>query len=228
MLARGRHHPISHHRYPGGGHGAGLRRCHLLRPARTTHHRRQPRQVAPLHRLDAAAPERGAARLRDFRRHPPARRLPQALRRSRPARPQRLDARGDEGADLARDLSLRARARLGAPENAGAQAQGARRADRGRRLARARSAGARRAARSRAQGRRHRRHRGAGADDDRAPREPALAAQRASNGRNGEKRSSRPSSAAWRAIPRRCRGSNARSPRSTDRPRWSCSRCCCA
>ena len=28
--------------------------------------------------------------------------------------------------------------------------------------------------------------------------------------------------------PRRCRASNARSPRSMDRPRWSCSRCCCA
>ena len=49
-----------------------------------------------------------------------------------------------------------------------------------------------------------------------------------SNGRNGGKRSSRPSGAAWRAIPRRCRASNAPSPRSMDRLRWSCSRCCCA
>jgi ribonuclease D len=50
----------------------------------------------------------------------------------------------------------------------------------------------------------------------------------ASNGRNGGKPSSRPSSVAWREIPRRCRGSNDRSPRSTDKRRWNCSRCCCA
>ena len=49
-------------------------------------------------------------------------------------------------------------------QDAGAQAEGARGPDRGRRLARARGAGARRPARPRAQGRRHRRHRDAGAD----------------------------------------------------------------
>ena len=192
------------------------------------HHRRQSRQVAPLHRLDAAAAERGAARLRHLRRDPSARRLSQALRRSRQARAQRLDARGDEGPHLARHLSVRARARLGTPEDTGAQAQGARRADRGRGLARARGAGARRAARPRAQGRRRsatsrfrRRRRSSGSET--CGRCPG-----ASSARDGARRSSPRSSAGLRAIRRRCRGSTGRSPRSTARPPWSCSRCCCA
>jgi ribonuclease D len=67
--------------------------------------------------------------------------------------------------------------RLAAAEDAGAQAQGACGAHRGRGLARARGAVARRAALARAQGRSDRRHRGAGADDDREAQEPALAAQ---------------------------------------------------
>ncbi len=136
--------------------------------------------------------------------------------------------RGDEGAHLARHLSVRARARLGAAEDARAQAQGARGADRGRGLARARGAGARRAARPRAQGRRHRRHRDSGADDDRAARRACARCPRASSGRNGARRSSPRSSAGLRAIRRRCRGSTVRSPRSTARPPSSCSRCCCA
>ena len=93
-------------------------------------------------------------------------------------------------------------------EGAGAQAERARGADRGRRLARARSAGARRAALPRAQGRPDRRHRRAGSDHDRAAREHCARCRRASSARNGAKRSSRRSSAGWRATPRRCRGSN--------------------
>ena len=100
-----------------------------------------------------------------------------AGRRSRPARPHRLDGRRDGGADLARHLPRRARARLDAAEDPGAQAQGARRADRGRGLARARGADPRRAALARAQGRHHRRHRGAGADHAGAAGVAALAAQ---------------------------------------------------
>ena len=50
--------PQPPHRYPGRGHGTGLWRFHLLRPARAANHRRQSRQVAPFHRLDAAAAER--------------------------------------------------------------------------------------------------------------------------------------------------------------------------
>ena len=67
--------------------------------------------------------------------------------------------------------------RLGAAQKPRAQAEGARRADRDRRLARARGANARRAALARAQGRRGGRHRRAGADHGRAARPPALAAQ---------------------------------------------------
>ena len=127
-------------RYPGRRHGARLWRFHLLRSAGAAHHRRHARQVASLHRLDAPAALRRAARLRDFRRHPPARRLSGAGRRSRPPRPRRLGAGGNGRADLRRHLPHGSGERLAAAEDTRAQAQGARRADRGRRLARARGA----------------------------------------------------------------------------------------
>ena len=122
------------------------------------------------------------------------------------ARPRRLGAGGDERADLARHLPHGAGERLAAAEDARAQAEGARRADRGRRLARARGAVARRAALARAQGRRDRRHRGAGADH--APSSSATCARcpRASSARAGARRSSPRSSAGWRATRKRCRG----------------------
>ena len=164
-------------RYPGRRHGARLRRFDLLRPAGAAHHRRHARQIAPLHRLDAAAAVRRAALLRDLRRDPSARRLSGAGRRSRPPRPRRLGAGGDARAHLRRHLPHGSGERLAAAEDPRAQAEGARRADRGRRLARARGAVARRAALARAQGRGDRRHRRAGADDDREAQEPALAAQ---------------------------------------------------
>ncbi len=124
----------------------------LLRSAGPAHHRRQPRQVAPLYRLDTATAQRSAARLCSLRCNPFVRGLSDAVRRPRKAGTRRLDARGDEGAHLSRYLSLRARARLGAAENAGPQVQGACSADRGGGLARARGAGARRPARKSAQG----------------------------------------------------------------------------
>ena len=127
------------------------------------------------------------------------------------------------------DLSLRAGARLGATEDARAQAQGAGRADRGRRLARARGAGARRAALARAQGRRDRRHRRAGARPrssgsrglrslpkgfERSKWGEAIveAVQRGLRARSQDPAAARASAAA----------------RSTARPPWNCSRCCCA
>ena len=130
----------------------------LLRSAGPAHHRRQPRQVASLYRLDTATAERSAARLCSLRCDPSVQGLFNAVRRARKAEARRLDARGDEGAHLSRYLSLRARACLGAPEDAGAQGQGARGADRGGGLARAGGAGARRPARKSAQGRCHWRH----------------------------------------------------------------------
>src|SRR5215467_3025106 len=93
-------------------------------------------------------------------------------------RPRRVGRRGDGGAHLARHLPGRARARLAAAQDAGAQAEGARGADGGRGLARARGADPRRAARPRAQGRRGGRDRPAGADHGRAARGLALAAAR--------------------------------------------------
>ena len=67
--------------------------------------------------------------------------------------------------------------RLAAAQDPRAQAEGARGADRGRGLARARGAEPRRAALARAQGRDRRRHRDPGADHARAARVAALAAQ---------------------------------------------------
>ena len=52
----------------------------LVRSTGRAHHRRQSRQVAPLHRLDAAAALAGAADLCGLRRDPSARRLSQARR----------------------------------------------------------------------------------------------------------------------------------------------------
>ena len=72
--------PASDRRHPGRRHGARLRRLDLLRPAGAAHHRRHTRQIAPLHRLDAAAAQRCADCLRAVRRHPFARRLPQTCR----------------------------------------------------------------------------------------------------------------------------------------------------
>ncbi len=56
---------------------------------------------------------RRAARLRGVRRHASARRLPQARRRSRQARPRRLGRGRDGRADLARDLPHGARSAPG-------------------------------------------------------------------------------------------------------------------
>ena len=56
----------------------------LLRPAGAADHRRHARQVAPLHRLDAAAADRGATRIRGLRRDAPARRL-SGFRPTRPS-----------------------------------------------------------------------------------------------------------------------------------------------
>ena len=83
LLARGADDPCPAVRHPGRGHGARLWRFHLLRPARAPHHRRHPRQVEPLHRLDAPAAQRRAADLCGVGRHPPARRVHEAVRRSR-------------------------------------------------------------------------------------------------------------------------------------------------
>ena len=94
-LAPRQAHSASDLRHPGRRHGARLWRFHLLRPARAAHHRRRARQIAPLHRLDAAAAVRSAAFLRHLRRDAFARRLSRAGRRSRPARPRRLGAGGD-------------------------------------------------------------------------------------------------------------------------------------
>ena len=139
-----------------------LWRFDLLRSASAAHHRRRAGQIAPLHRLDPPSAQGRAARICACRCDPSARRLSQAFRRPRQARPHGMDARGDEDPLLARNLSDGARARLGAPQHAGAQAEGAGHPYGGRRLARARGADARRAARARAQGRGHWRHRGAG------------------------------------------------------------------
>jgi len=59
-----------------------------------------------------------------LRRHPFARRVRSTRRRPQEARPQRVGQPGDGSPDLAEDLRLSSRARLGAPENAGPQAQG--------------------------------------------------------------------------------------------------------
>ena len=192
------------------------------------HHRRQPRQIVPLHRLDTASAQRRAARLCDLRRHPFARCVPQAFRRSRCARPHRLDARGDEGPDLSGYLSIRAGACLGAHEDAGAQAEGARHPDGGRGLARTRGAGTQRPARPRAQGRCHRRHRSAGADNDRAAGKPAFAAAglRALEMGRGHHRGRAARTGAGSQDAASARPSETRL--STARPRSSSSRCCCA
>ena len=99
--------------------------------------------------------------------------------------------RGDGGVNLAGHLSGGAGACLAAAQDPRAQAEGARRPDGGRRVARARGAVPRRAARPRAQGRRDRRDRPAGADHGRAARRSALAAAAASSARAGARRSSR-------------------------------------
>ena len=143
-------------------------------------------------------------------------------------RARRLGAGRDARAHLARHLSHGSGERLAAPQDAGAQAQGARRADRGRGMARARSAGARRAALARAQGRRDRRHRGAGADHDREAQKPAFVAQRVrtlalgrSDRRGGDARAG--------ARPEDAAAAGALSARRRTAPRSSnCSRCCCA
>ena len=83
----------------------------------------------------------------------------------------------DGGPDLAQDLRLPPRARLGAAEDAGAQAEGPRRADGGRGLARAGSAEPRRAARPRAEGRGHQRHRDPRAEHAGEARQSALGAE---------------------------------------------------
>ena len=141
------------------------------------HHRRPARQVAPLHRLDAAAAFRRAGFLRALRRHAFARGLSQARRRSRQTRTHQLGRGRDGRAHLAGDLPRRTGARLGTAQEPRAQAEGTRRADRGRGLARARGANQGRAALARAQGRHGRRHRRAGAGHDRAAGVVALAAQ---------------------------------------------------
>ena len=146
-----------------------------------------------------------AAALRRFRRDASARRLSGAGRRSRAPRPRRLGRGRDGGADLARHLPHGSGQRLAAAEDARAQAEGACRADRRRRLARARGADARRAARARPQGRSHRRHRRAGADHARASSSGCARCPRVSSARAGARPSSPRSSAGWRAIRRPCR-----------------------
>ena len=164
----------------------------------------------------------------DLRRHAPARRLYGAGRRSRAARPHRLDGRRDGDPHLARHLPRRSGAGLDAAQDAGAQAQGAGRPDRGRGLARARSTDPRRAALTRAQGRHHRRHRHPGADHAGAARVAALAAQglralemgrRHSRGREARARARSEIPASDRAAENRRRMARRLS---------NCSRCCCA
>ena len=125
-LEHGEEDPASDLRQPGRRHGARLRRFDLLRPAGAAHHRRPARQVAPLHRLDAAAALRRAGFLRALRRHAFARRLPQARRRSGQARAHQLGRGGDGRAHLARNLSHGPGPGLGAAQEPRAQAEGAR------------------------------------------------------------------------------------------------------
>ena len=227
-LARRQAHSASDLRHPGRRHGAWLWRLDLLRPAGAAHHRRRARQIPPLHRLDPAPLVGCAARLRDLRRDASARRLSASGRRSQAARPRRLGAGGNGSPDLARDLPHGAGEFLAAPEDPGAQAQGACRADRGGGLARTRSAGARRAALARAQGRSDRRHRRAGADQHREARQSALVAERVRALALGRGYRCRGDRADWPATPRACRYRHAHSPLRTAPRSSSCSRCCCA
>ena len=107
-LASGRHRPAPDLRRPGAGgrHGARLRRFHRLRPVGRAHHRPPARQDPPLHRLVAPATDRRPDALCGLRRHPLARCVHGAGRRSEKARPQRLGERGNGGSDLAEDLRL--------------------------------------------------------------------------------------------------------------------------
>ena len=116
-----------------------------------------------------------------------------------------LARRRDEGADLGRDLRAASRARLGALQDAGAQAARSRGADGPRRLARERGADARRAARAGAEGRRADRSRARRAAH--AARRSAICApfRAAWSARGRATRSSPRSSAGWRATRRPCR-----------------------
>ena len=118
--------------------------------------------------------------------------------------------------------------RLDAAQDPGAQAQGARRADRGRGLARARGADPRRAALARAQGRHHRRHRHAGADHARAAR-PRCA--RCPKGFERSKWGEGILDAVKRGLardPKTLPRIERPKRRRTAAPPSNCSRCCCA
>ena len=104
-LASRQDHSASGVRHAGRRDGARLWRLDLLRPAGAAHHRRHARQVAPLHRLDAPAADRGAAQIRGLRRDASARRLSRRSSADIAKRKRdRMGRRGDEDPHLARDL----------------------------------------------------------------------------------------------------------------------------
>ncbi len=193
-----------------------------------THHRPPARQDPPLHRLVAPAADEGSARLRRGGRHPSARCLRSARRRSQETRPQRLGQRGNGSPHLAENLRLPSRARLGAIEDPRSQTEGTRRPDGSRRLARAGSAEPRRSARRACS----RTTRSAISPPTRPTASSGLRrcarCQKVSTSRNGAPISSPPFSAASPAIRKRCPRS--RSPGiipMAQRPS-NCSRFCCA
>ena len=145
---RAKHHSAPDLRHPGRRHGARLWRlrspttssCSASPATRSTSRTASPtgRAVRSPTRSSTYAVS-DVTHLRDV--------YLDARRRSRQARPHRLGGGRDGSPDLARHLPHGAGARLAAAQDARAQAEGARGADGGRGLARARGADARRAAR---------------------------------------------------------------------------------
>ncbi len=198
----------------------------LLRPAGAAHHRRHPRQVAPLHRLVPPAADPGAARLRDLRRHASARRLSGAG--ADLGSRGRSDWIGEEMEILTSPDTYRAeperawqrlKTRVRKPKELAVLIEVAAWRER-----EAQSRDVPRAACSRTSARRYRH---AGADHAGAARAAALAAQgfRALEmGRGHHRRRA----ARARPGPEDSAADRAPKPAPMARPRSNCSRCCCA